>query len=114
MVVVMADHVHMIFTPLINEAIDEFFSLAEITGAIKGASAHLVNEQLKQRGSVWQEESFDHVLRSDETLKEKVEYVVQNPVRRSLVSNARDYKWLWVDAELALGRTGEGACAYVI
>ncbi len=111
MVVVMPDHVHMIFTPLISKGIDQFYSLAEITGAIKGASAHLVNEQLNRRGSVWQEESFDHVLRSDESLKEKVEYVLQNPVRRGLVSSAGDYKWLWVSAERALGRTGEGACA---
>ena len=34
-VVVMPDHVHMIFTPLVNEQDREVFSLAEIMDAIK-------------------------------------------------------------------------------
>jgi REP element-mobilizing transposase RayT len=37
--VVMPDHVHLIFTPLICAEKREFYSLAEIMGAIKGASA---------------------------------------------------------------------------
>ena len=39
-VVVMPDHVHMIFTPLVDIEKSEVFSLARITKAIKGTSAH--------------------------------------------------------------------------
>ena len=46
-------------------------------------------------GAVWQEESFDHVLRCSEGLEAKVEYVLQNPVRKGLVADWREYPWTW-------------------
>ncbi len=95
-VVVMPDHVHMIFTPLIDKERSEVFSLARITKAIKGASAHLINRRLEYSGPVWQEESFDRVLRSSESLDAKVEYVLNNPCRKGLVLQLLDYPWLWV------------------
>jgi REP element-mobilizing transposase RayT len=93
-VVVMPDHVHMIFMPLINQSAREVYSLAQIMDAIKGASAHKVNKFLGRCGKVWQTESFDHVLRSSESLGEKIEYVLNNPVRRGLVENWWEYKWI--------------------
>ena len=92
--VVMPDHVHMIFTPL-RDVNQEPFTFEEILSGIKGASVHSVNKALKRSGQLWQDESFDHVIRSSESLNEKVEYVVQNPVRKGLVSRPDDYKWLW-------------------
>jgi REP element-mobilizing transposase RayT len=94
-VVVMPDHVHMIFTPLVNELAREVYSLGEIMDAIKGASAHKINQQLGRTGKVWQTESFDHVLRSSENLDEKVQYILDNPVRKRLVSAWTQYPWLW-------------------
>jgi REP element-mobilizing transposase RayT len=60
-VVVMPDHVHMVFTPLADER-GNTFGLAEIMNGIKGASAHRINRALKRRGHVWQDGSFDHIL----------------------------------------------------
>jgi REP element-mobilizing transposase RayT len=88
-VVVMPDHVHLIFTPLVDRARCEVVSLARITKAIKGASAHLINRQLGRTGTVWQEESFDRVLRYSEKLDEKMEYVLNNSSRR-VGSNGAD------------------------
>jgi len=65
-VVVMPDHVHMIFTPLVNEQAGEVYTLREIMDAIKGASAHKINRQLGRTGKLWQTESYDRVLRSSE------------------------------------------------
>jgi len=93
-VVVMPDHVHMIFTPL-NDEDRNPFGLAEIMNGIKGASAHSVNKTLGRRGPVWQDESFDHILRSDEQVASKVDYICENPVRKGLVNNENDYPWLW-------------------
>ena len=42
---------------------------------------------------------LDHVLRSDESLKEKCEYIRQNPVKAALVQKPEDYRWLWVSPE---------------
>jgi len=63
---------------------------------MKSATAHRISK-LHSSGPVWQEESFDHVLRSNESLKEKCEYIRQNPVRRGLVGQPGEYRWLWVD-----------------
>jgi REP element-mobilizing transposase RayT len=93
--VVMPDHVHMIFTPLINREAMEVYSLAEIMDAVKGASAHKVNRALGRRGRVWQPESFDHVLRSSENLDAKIGYVLENPVRLGLVDVWTQYSWIW-------------------
>jgi REP element-mobilizing transposase RayT len=93
--VVMPDHVHMIFTPLVNQQAREIYSLAEIMDAIKGASAHKVNKLLGRRGGVWQTESFDHVVRSSENLNAKIAYVLQNPVRAGLVNELAEYPWMW-------------------
>ena len=92
---IMPDHVHLILTPLVDIERREVVSLTEIMKAIKGASGHFVNRRLRQRGAIWQEESFDHVLRSSESLDQKIDYVLNNPVRRGIVTDWREYRWLW-------------------
>ncbi len=93
--VVMPDHVHMILTPLIDERRHQIFSLIEIMRGIKGASARAINQKLERHGAVWQEESFDHVVRCSEGLDAKVDYILQNPVRKGLVDDWRKYSWAW-------------------
>jgi REP element-mobilizing transposase RayT len=108
-VVVMPDHVHILLTPL-RDSEENLYSLVGILQGIKSASAHSLNRLLGRTGPVWQEESFDHVLRSDESFAEKVEYIRQNPVRRGLVIRSEDYRWLWVEyARATPTSTGEGA-----
>jgi putative transposase len=70
--------------------------VAEIMQAIKGASAHKINHLLERTGQVWQRESFDRVIRREESIHAKVEYMIQNPVRAGLVRTAAEYRWLWV------------------
>ena len=92
--VIMPDHVHMILTPLLNVRAARVYSLPEILDRIKGASAHLINQACGQHGRVWQEESFDHVLRSSESLVHKMQYVLDNPVRKGLAAGG-EYRWIW-------------------
>lgn len=92
--VVMPDHVHMVFTPLRDEDRCTYV-LSEIMQGIKGASARSINKALGRKGQVWQDESFGHVLRSDESVRAKVEYICQNPIRKGLVEEENDYPWLW-------------------
>jgi REP element-mobilizing transposase RayT len=100
--VVMPDHVHLIFTPLSSNS-GEVYRLAEIMSGIKGASAHTVNRMLSRRGHVWQDESFDHVLRSAEEIRAKVEYICANPIRAGIVDHEDDYPWLWREWVEGLG-----------
>ena len=94
----MPDHVHLIFTPLIDYEAMEVFSLERIMDAIKGASAHRINKALHRKGGVWQAESFDHVLRCSENSDTKIEYLLQNPVRSGLAREWQRYRWLWKKA----------------
>jgi REP element-mobilizing transposase RayT len=92
--VVMPDHVHLLFTQLVDRH-GSPYGLAEILTGIKGTAAHRINQRLRRRGHVWQDESFDHVLRSDESVRPKASYLSENPVRKGLVGRAEDYPWSW-------------------
>ena len=97
--VVMPEHVHMLFRPLRYE--DGWpFLLHKILRSIKGISARDINKLLRTSGPVWQDESFDHVVRSDESLLSKADYIRMNPVRRGLVKRPDDYRWLWCEPNL--------------
>ncbi|HEX3354689.1 MAG TPA: transposase [Terriglobales bacterium] len=91
--VIMPDHVHLILTPLADE--EGSFSIPQIMHAIKSESAHRINQALGRKGKVWQDESFDHVLRGEESLASKVAYTMENPVRAGLARTAAEYRWLW-------------------
>ena len=94
-VVVMPDHVHMIVTPITDYERMRIFPLCQIMHTIKSYSAHEINKRLSRRGPIWQDESFDHVLRSSESLDAKIAYVLANPVRRGLVNTPNEYSWVW-------------------
>jgi len=64
--VVMPDHVHLICMPLADA--NGPVSIPEVTRTIKSESAHRINKALGRTGRVWQDESFDHVLRCAESL----------------------------------------------
>ena len=82
--VVMPDHVHLLFLPLRDEN-GWPCPLVDILQCLKSTTAHLISKLLRASGPVWEEESFDHVLRSDEGLKNACEYIRQNPVEAGLV-----------------------------
>ena len=93
-VVVMPDHEHPLFIPLRDD--DGWpHPVYKIMKAIEGMSARDVNKLTGTGGPVWQDGSLDHVLRSDESLKEKTEYIRMNPVRKELAQVPEGYKWLW-------------------
>jgi REP element-mobilizing transposase RayT len=73
------------------------FCLVDILKGIKGASARRVNQLLGSYGPLWQEESFDHVIRNEESMQQKTDYIRQNPIRRGLVKIPEEYRWLWIE-----------------
>lgn len=73
-VVIMPDHVHLLLTPMRN-AEGWPFPLKDILKLIKGPAARSVNLLTGAHGALWQDESFDHVLRSNESFAEKLEYI---------------------------------------
>jgi len=67
--------------------------LAEMMQAWKQWTAKRIVRALQLPAPVWQEEFFDHVLRSDESYAEKWTYVRENPVRKGLVAHSDDWPW---------------------
>jgi REP element-mobilizing transposase RayT len=97
--VVMPDHVHLICMSLTDD--NGSISIPEITRTIKSESAHRINKALGRVGRVWQDESFDHILRGEESLTKKITYILENPIRAGLVTRSQDYRWLWWDRAVA-------------
>ena len=49
----------------------------------------------KDLGIKWQRDFFDHRLRKNESLQQKTDYIIHNPVRAGLVLTADDWPYIW-------------------
>jgi REP element-mobilizing transposase RayT len=84
--VVMSNHVHILIWPK--------GLLPEITKAIKGFTAREANLILGRTGQkFWQEESFDHAVRSEDEFYRIKRYIERNPVKAGLVESPEDWPW---------------------
>jgi REP element-mobilizing transposase RayT len=91
--VVMPDHAHAVLAP------QSGCSLSRITKGIKGVTAHLVNASRGTTGHLWQDESFDRIIRDQAELTEKLNYMINNPTKAGLVDDPWDYEALYVAQE---------------
>jgi REP element-mobilizing transposase RayT len=85
--VIMPDHVHVLIQPL------DTFDLSRICKGMKGVSARLVNQSRRVNGYLWQDESWDRIMRNQDELDEKLQYMLDNPVRKGLISDGWLYPW---------------------
>jgi REP element-mobilizing transposase RayT len=84
--VVMSNHVHILIWP---KAL-----LPKITKAIKGFTAREANRILGRTGKkFWQDESFDHAVRSEDEFCRIVRYIERNPVKAGRVESPEDWPW---------------------
>src|ERR1035438_5514677 len=83
--VVMPNHVHMLVTPSVVSA--------KWLGPLKGFTVYQANRILGRTGTFWQQESYDHVVRSDAGLERVRRYIENNPVKAGLAATAEDYRW---------------------
>ncbi len=58
----------------------------------------------RNAGIHWQRDFFDHRVRNKESLAEKWNYIVQNPVRASLVTTAEEWPYVWFGRDVSLKR----------
>jgi hypothetical protein len=56
----------------------------------KSFTAHEINKSTGGTGAVWQKESYDHLVRDGEDLRNQVAYVLDNPKKAGLSG------WKWV------------------
>ena len=82
LLMIMPDHVHLI------AAFNWQRGLQRTIAAWKGYHA-------KQWGIEWQTGFFEHRLRDDAEFVEKASYIRMNPVRKGLVQDPPQWKYLW-------------------
>lgn len=84
--VVMSNHVHILIWP---KAV-----LYRITKSIKGYTARECNKMLARTGQkFWQDESFDHAVRSSDEFHRIVRYIERNPVKAGMVGSPEEWPW---------------------
>jgi putative transposase len=107
--IAMPDHLHVLVAPLDRDASVAAFSkwfkrwfdeeyYSPNCRAFAAANADSLVGVSQKRPTTdaiskwkWQEGCFDRLLRSDESLSDKWEYLRQNPVRAGLVANPEDW-----------------------
>ena len=83
---VMPNDVHLLIFPLVKVAV--------LMRWLKGSTARRANQLLARTGQrFWQDESFDHYLRSSNEVGKFVQYIEGNPVSAGLVSRPEEWRW---------------------
>jgi putative transposase len=106
--VIMPDHIHIILRP-IEISKNEYYNLSEIMKAIKGYSSKVIKKNFlketeeAQTGRsvlskhIFQAESFDRIIRNEKELFEKLNYIINNPIKKGLIEKGKDYIWLYIN-----------------
>jgi putative transposase len=83
----MPDHLHYLISPLENGV-----STLVFTDQFKGKTTNL-SWKHGWHGKLWQPRSYDHIVRAEEDLRAIAQYILNNPVRKELISRAEDWQW---------------------
>jgi len=84
--VVMPNHVHLVLRPLPGK---NRCSLEEILQDRKRASSFAIGKTMDTRKSIWQEESYDRIIRDPQHLWLCLQYIGRNPAKAKL--GEKDY-----------------------
>jgi REP element-mobilizing transposase RayT len=102
---VMPNHVHLLISPKTL--------VSRIMNGLKGVTARDANSILSRKGKhFWQDESFDHWVRSPWEFDRIRTYIETNPVSAGLVVRPQD--WLWSSASnnpVTCGTANHGCAA---
>jgi putative transposase len=85
--VLMPEHVHLLLTPAADVTLERAIQL------IRGGYSHAFGQEFGRRKEVWQRGFTDHRIRDDADFEIHREYIHQNPVERSLVGRAQEYRY---------------------
>jgi len=99
---VMPDHVHILIRP--NDGIE----VSRVLKGIKGVTARIINQGRGTRGHVWQEESWDRIVRDEREFTEKLNYMLNNAAAKGLVEDPWEYDGWYLNDSPTRNRTNEG------
>jgi putative transposase len=90
-VIVMPDHVHVLIRPKGG------YTLSRVMKGIKGVSAHKVNLHRKTVGTIWQDESYDRIIRNSDEFDQKLNYMYNNPIKKGFTDDPSKYVGWYVN-----------------
>lgn len=95
----MDTHVHCILQPMekSEKSVGTYHSIAQIMHSIKSYSANRIQRILNIKGKIWQDESYDRIIKDEEEYLEKMNYIANNPLKAMIVDTPEYYKWLFVE-----------------
>ena len=91
--VVMPDHVHLV-THKVAESSER---LSDLVRKLKSKSLYLLKSADVVHRTFWQRGYHEHVIRNENDWVEKVQYVINNSVKASLVASPGLYPYLFVE-----------------
>ncbi len=91
---VMHNHAHVVMKPL------EGFELEDVLEGLKGFVSRRVNKVLNRSGTLWQQESYDRIIRDEEHLYRVIQYIGRNPAKAGYARNEW-VRWIYPEWELA-------------
>jgi len=85
--VLMPDHLHFV------ASLREEKSLSRLMHSLKSYTAKGINNRLYKKGKVWQRGFYSHGIRNERDALEKINYILENPVRAGLSDASKDYRF---------------------
>lgn len=95
---IMPNHVHMVLKLADRERDNDetrYYPLTKVLQGLKSFTALKANRKLHRKGTFWQSESFDHVIRDSKELEQSISYVLNNPVKAGLVKKWKDWPYIY-------------------
>jgi len=89
---IMPNHVHLAF-----ELLQKNKGIIKIMHSIKRISSLEINKRLSQKGTIWQSESYDRLIRDDKEMYFTIGYIVNNPVAAGLVRASEEWPHTYFD-----------------
>lgn len=86
--VIMPNHCHVVICPF------EGHELEDVLGAMKGVTSRHINLATGNSGQIWQQESYDRIIRDGEHLDRVIQYIGRNPANSKL---PREHWRRWID-----------------
>jgi REP element-mobilizing transposase RayT len=83
--VVMANHVHLLVTPLVP--------LPKLAASLKRLTAREAAHRIDIRGPFWQEEGYQREVRDDAELQQIASEIEMEPVRAGMVCTPGEFPW---------------------
>ncbi|MBU0630898.1 MAG: transposase [Candidatus Margulisbacteria bacterium] len=84
----MPNHLHLLLAPGAKE-----ISISTFIGAFKSLTSRIAWD-FGVSGKLWQKRFYDRIVRKKEDLETIGQYILNNPVRQTLVSKWQDYEFL--------------------